>query len=405
MMKKSICFFLILIVSLASCKVDTAEKEGDDDASNLNFENHWFFDFDGLITGGEGFDIIKSSTDNKIYVCGVFLHVNNNWDMKNLTRWDIANNKWEQVPGIDQYHNNFIRCVAQDNNGNLYFGGDFSSIGGVQANKIGKFNPATSNWSPLYDSNYAVANDQYGPTGGGVYATVISGNYLYIGGGTFTTSTNQTRYIRRFNLNTNTWESVGTGTNGRVLALAVDQLGNVYAGGEFTEAGGVTANFIAKWNGNTWEALGQGVDDYVLTLNYANGNLYAGGSFIHVGSNITSRSIALWNGTNWQAMQKGVKASWGNTGTVQDIAVDEDGKVYIGGFFDRNNGDYSNINHVAVFENNKWKPLGDGLATSSSQGVIGMMADGKNIYFTGYFTKGTGSPNAKKNIAIWNENK
>ena len=35
---------------------------------------------------------------------------------------------------------------------------------------------------------------------------------------------------------------------------------NLYAGGEFTIAGGVTANYIAKWDGNAWSALGSGMN-------------------------------------------------------------------------------------------------------------------------------------------------
>jgi hypothetical protein len=405
-MKNKFYFLSILLVLFISCEVESQNNENPDDTSqDVTFTNHWFFDFNGTITGGEGFDLIKSSADGKIYVCGAFLHVDDNWDMKNLVRWNPETNTWEQVPGIDQHHKNFIRCVTEDTSGNLYFGGDFSSIGGQTAQKIAKFNPATNEWSALYDENYPIEDQQYGPVGGGVYATVISGDYLYIGGGYFNADNDEMRYIRRFNLSTNTWESVGTGTNGRVLSLAVDDAGNIYAGGEFTEAGNNPAYYIAKWNGASWEALDQGVDDYVFTLNYAGGKLYAGGSFKHVNASFISHGIAAWNGISWEAMQKGIDASWGSTPTVQDIAIDSDGKVYIGGFFDQNNADHSIVNHVAVYNKNKWEPLGDGLATSSSQGVIGMIADGKNVYFTGYFTKGIGDPNAKINLAIWNETK
>ncbi len=399
-------FFLLsaFLLLIFSCKPTPQENENpDSSAQGITFTDHWFSDFNGLITGGEGFDLIKSSADGKVYVCGAFLHVDNNWDMKNLARWNPSVNKWEQVPGIDQHHANFIRTVSEDSSGNLYFGGDFSEIGGITAHKIAKFNPTTGTWSPLYDANYPDEDQQNGPAGGGVYASVISGNYIYIGGGYFNAADNQMRFIRRFNLSTNTWEPVGAGTNGRVLSLAVDNAGNVYAGGEFTEAGNTPANYVAKWNGSSWEALSQGTDNHVLALNYSGGKLYVGGSFNQVDGNIISHAIAMWNGTSWEAMQKGISASWGNTPTVQDIAVDADAKVYIGGFFDQNNADSSNLNHVAVYEGNQWMPLGDGLATSSSQGINGMMADGKNIYFTGYFTKGTGNPNLKINMAIWNE--
>ncbi|MGB9613419.1 MAG: chitobiase/beta-hexosaminidase C-terminal domain-containing protein, partial [Candidatus Margulisiibacteriota bacterium] len=48
------------------------------------------------------------------------------------------------------------------------------------------------------------------------------------------------------------WQALGSGMNGSVYALAVDSSGNLYAGGSFTTAGGVSANRIAKWNGSSW---------------------------------------------------------------------------------------------------------------------------------------------------------
>ena len=44
------------------------------------------------------------------------------------------------------------------------------------------------------------------------------------------------------------------GTNGTVYALAADGQGNLL-GGAFSEAGGVAANNVARWN-NGWSALG-----------------------------------------------------------------------------------------------------------------------------------------------------
>src|SRR5262245_47599845 len=61
------------------------------------------------------------------------------------------------------------------------------------------------------------------------------------------------------------WSSLGSGVNGSVRALAVSGT-NIYAGGLFTSAGGVTANHVAKWNGSMWSALGSGMDSSVLAL-------------------------------------------------------------------------------------------------------------------------------------------
>ena len=47
-----------------------------------------------------------------------------------------------------------------------------------------------------------------------------------------------------------------------VYALAVSGT-DLYAGGYFTTAGGVAANYIAKWNGSAWSALGSGMNGYL----------------------------------------------------------------------------------------------------------------------------------------------
>ena len=52
--------------------------------------------------------------------------------------------------------------------------------------------------------------------------------------------------------------------NGSVQALTVFDDGSglaLYAGGNFTTAGGVAAQHIAKWNGSSWFQVGSGMDD------------------------------------------------------------------------------------------------------------------------------------------------
>jgi len=48
------------------------------------------------------------------------------------------------------------------------------------------------------------------------------------------------------------WSAVGGGTNGDVYSLAVYN-GELYAGGTFNMAGGISANYIARWNGTSWD--------------------------------------------------------------------------------------------------------------------------------------------------------
>ena len=91
--------------------------------------------------------------------------------------------------------------------------------------------------------------------------------------------------------------------NNAVIALAVDSVGRLYAGGNFTTAGGVNTNHIARWDGTVWSSLGSGVSacpPYACVSALAvNGmdHLYVGGNFTVAGGNL-SYYIARWVGAS-----------------------------------------------------------------------------------------------------------
>jgi hypothetical protein len=100
-----------------------------------------------------------------------------------------------------------------------------------------------------------------------------------------------------------TWSSLGTGSSngvlGGVLALAV--VGNeVYVGGEFTQAGGVSANNVARFNTqtNTWSTLGtgsqNGVNGFVTALAVSGNEVVVGGAFTEAGG-VRAICVARWN--------------------------------------------------------------------------------------------------------------
>ena len=76
---------------------------------------------------------------------------------------------------------------------------------------------------------------------------------------------------------------MSSGTSGTsVEALAVGPDGSLYAGGDFTTAGGVAANRIARWDGTAWHPLGSGMIQVVYALAVGpDGSLYAGGIVHH----------------------------------------------------------------------------------------------------------------------------
>ena len=93
------------------------------------------------------------------------------------------------------------------------------------------------------------------------------------------------------------------GMNTYVYALAVGPDGSLYAGGDFTTAGGVAAHHIARWDGTAWQPLGSGMDGGVYALAVGpDGSLYAGGDFTTAGG-VAANRIARWDGrvaTPWQ---------------------------------------------------------------------------------------------------------
>src|SRR5262249_57631860 len=97
----------------------------------------------------------------------------------------------------------------------------------------------------------------------------------------------------------------GSGMNqyGNVLALAVSGT-DLYAGGYFTNAGGIAANRIARWNGSSWSALGSGIQGAVRALAVSGSDVYAGGDLTTAGR-LAAHHIAKWEGGERSAVGAG----------------------------------------------------------------------------------------------------
>src|SRR5439155_6132828 len=137
-------------------------------------------------------------------------------------------------------------------------------------------------------------------------------------------------------------------------------------GGAFSTAGGIPANNIAKWNGVTWSALsgpfGNGTTNTVEALAvYDDGGgpaLYVGGEFAQAGG-VSARYIAKWNGATWSAVSS--PSNELNAG-VLTLTVYDDGSgpaLYAGGYFWAA-GPIA-LNNVAKLIGTTWSPLGSGV--------------------------------------------
>ena len=181
-----------------------------------------------------------------------------------------------------------------------------------------------------------------------------------------------------------------TGTNNKVFAVTewdpdgAGPLSTVLvAGGEFTLAGGVSANYVAMYDGGGWSALGSGFDAGVRSLGVYNGDLIVGGEFTTAGG-VTVNNIARWDGSVWSDMDGGLGAS------VRAMAV-YNGDLVVGGDFTGAKG-----SRISRWDGSSWSPLGTGVSNS----VFGLVLFGGDLVAGGSFVNAGG--NAANRVAVWN---
>jgi len=244
----------------------------------------------------------------------------------------------------------------------------------------------------------------------GTVTTVASdtnGN-IYVGG-TFTAAggVSGTGNIAKWNTATSTWSALGAGLNGPVYSIVSDSGGNIYVGGQFKAAGGISnADYIAKWNGSEWSAVGKGLPadfiDFVYVLKFDSvGNLYAGGSWCSAtpGGDFNYSNIAKWDGKTWN------KLGTGMDNPVFALAFDSTDNLYIGGRFTTVGGVAAR--KIAKWNGTTWNALGTGwriLGTTMDKDdeIVSIAIDKSgNLYAGGGFVDNAGFVNADY-MSRWN---
>ncbi|MEW6251871.1 MAG: hypothetical protein AB1716_14590 [Planctomycetota bacterium] len=268
-----------------------------------------------------------------------------------LARWDGLN--WS--PCGDPTGWVWALTVHDDGAGpKLYAGGDFYEIGGVEAFGVACWDG--QRWTALppriYGDVYALASFDDG-TGPGLYV-----------GGRFHLDGLSISDIARWN--GQGWSALGSGLAHwqqeqcvRSLAVFDDGAGpQLYVGGHFDHAGGVLVQNIARWDGRQWSALAGGgltgafSDDVHALLVHDDGHgraLFAGGEFSYAGGQ-TAYAIARWDGKGWAALGAGL----GRLDYVYALTVLGD-TLYAGGVLLD-----PVFRGLARWDGEQWSPVGSG---------------------------------------------
>lgn len=255
----------------------------------------------------------------------------------------------------------------------------------------------------ISDADYILQRDTNGAwsaIGTGMNDTVravafgLDGN-IYAGGDFTNAGGTAANRIAKWDVNLEEWQALGSGANGIVYAIAVGPDGSIYIAGAFTSVGGVAnTSRIAKWDGSSWSALGTGLNNTAFDLAFDSlGNLYAGGQFTTAGGVAGAGGVAKWDGSSWSVLDTGT------SGTVNGVFCDTDNSLYVTGSFGTAGSGPTTVNNIARWNGTAWSALGSGLNLTGNKIVGGSLG---GIYVTGSFsTAGGVSASA---IAFWNGN-
>lgn len=230
----------------------------------------------------------------------------------------------------------------------LVVGGPFTVARDLLASGIAAWDPVTLTWS-----NFGAGMG--GVPSPAVFALASLSNGDLVAGGEFTTAGGiAANNIARWN--GTAWVPLGSGLNGVVRALTTLRNGDLIAGGGFTVAGGVPANGIARWDGSAWTPMGSGIsaNGWVFALaTLPNRDLVIGGTFSMVGG-VAARSLARWDGTSWAPLGPGVN------GTVHVLTTLPSGDLVAGGTF-TSAGQGVGVACIARWDGTAWAPFGAGI--------------------------------------------
>lgn len=258
---------------------------------------------------------IAIAPNGDVWIGGAFTTVNGVASNNNIARWNLSSSTWTAFGTIGT---GLVYAIAiHPVTGLVYVGGGFTNWNAdANADYIVTYNGST--WAAM-------------GTGGNnaVRAFVFDNSFnLYIAGAFTTLNGVSAAAIAKWDGTVFTALGAGLTGGGSPSSLTIAYTnGILFAGGVFTTAGGISAANIAYWNGSQWYALTTGTNNTVTKiLPLSTGLVLVGGAFTVAGGLSLTDRIAYWNGTGWLQTDINLPGSPFVYGAIET----DDGDIYLG---------------------------------------------------------------------------
>ncbi|MBT1696876.1 T9SS type A sorting domain-containing protein [Fulvivirgaceae bacterium PWU4] len=280
--------------------------------------------------------------------------------------------------------NDVVTTIAIQSDQKIMIGGEFTTFDGSARSKITRLNANGSldgSFTPGTGANGRVAD----------IAVQNDGKIVIVGGFTSYNGTGRNR-VARLNANGSLdgGFTIGTGPNDAVNTVALKSDSRILLGGFFTSYNGVSVRHLICLNANgSWDPgfpTGGGPDEYVTKIAIeSDGQILIAGAFQSYDSNPRNGLARLTaDGGPFPSPSLSVGTSVG-AGQIYAIAVHTTGKIIIGGSFEVYNG--AGRNNLAFLNTDGALDVlfGAGTGANGIVHAIAMQADGK-ILIGGDFT-------------------
>jgi hypothetical protein len=278
----------------------------------------------------------------------------------NIAQYNISTNEFQTLgeqDGITYGFNSPVHTILENpGNGMIYIGGEFATNGDGSNtyNHIVVYDPLSPTLSPLIDSNTSVIG-----TNDTVFSITayVNNPTIYIGGSfTLAGGVSDTEHIASWKSD-NTWNPVDKGLDSTVYTLLLIE-NKLYIGGSFTTPidSGLTTNLIVMFDidTETWSSVGTGTEfisgsvQNIRSLAIYNDILYVSGNFTS-----PTNGIAQWNGSSWSSVN-------GSLFTL-DLSLGQ-------GIFSLATGTINNYNYI--YAGGQFGPLTQGPGTGIGNPVV-----------------------------------